>query len=100
MASPLRRMVGEDIELVVEPAPDLWNVHVDRSLLEQAIMNLVINARQAMPTGGGLTIQTANLDVKSQHVGADGAVEPGDYVNASVTDTGVGMDERTLGQGL
>src|SRR6267378_1634693 len=88
----LRRLIGENIELTTEPAPDVDSVCADPGQLEQVLVNLVVNARDAMPQGGRLTIATANLAV------AEGAVPvpPGRYVVLRVTDTGTGMDAVTM----
>ncbi len=95
MEPMLRRLLGEDIELMVALAMDLGKVMADPGQVEQVVMNLAVNARDAMPDGGKLTIETADLDVDdvyaSQHMG----VKPGSYVTLSVTDTGCGMDEKT-----
>jgi len=88
MLDLLRRAIGEQISLTVDAARDLPSAFVDKSLLETALLNLVINARDAMPRGGTLTISTRSLDV-SQPSEAD--LEPGHYVEVAVTDTGVGM---------
>jgi len=90
----LRRLIGEDIELVSETAADLWNVHVDPRLLEQVVVNLAVNARDAMPTGGRLTIALENVTATQEHADAP-RVPPGEYVMLTVTDTGCGMDEAT-----
>ncbi|MDP3220468.1 MAG: PAS domain S-box protein [Deltaproteobacteria bacterium] len=91
----LRRVVGEDIELVVVPAPSLGRVRVDPSSIEQVVMNLVVNARDAMPTGGRLVIATANVVLDEAYAGAHHGLRPGPYVRLTVTDTGAGMDEAT-----
>ena len=92
----LRRLLGEDIELVVTPAPDLGRVKADPGQIEQVIVNLAVNARDAMPQGGRLTITTANVVIDEAYAGQMGfAVPPGPYVQLSVSDTGVGMDEST-----
>jgi two-component system cell cycle sensor histidine kinase/response regulator CckA len=87
----LRRLIGEDIELVALLAEDLGRVKTDLGWIEQAIMNLVVNARDAMPTGGKLTIETGNADLDEAYVGGRVGVNPGRYVMLSVSDTGVGM---------
>jgi len=92
--SPLRRIIGENIHLQFVPAPDLGNVRADRSLVEQAVMNLVINARDAMPHGGRITIETANLPAENRQDWASDA-PAGECVLLAVTDTGIGMDEAT-----
>jgi two-component system cell cycle sensor histidine kinase/response regulator CckA len=91
----LRRLIGEDIELVTILAGSQDAVHADPGRLEQVIMNLVVNARDAMPAGGKLTIETNNVQVGEAFTAKQLAVQPGAYLMLSITDTGVGMDEAT-----
>jgi two-component system, cell cycle sensor histidine kinase and response regulator CckA len=87
----LRRLLGEDVELVTNLAPGLWEVHADRGQLEQVIMNLAINARDAMPHGGTLTLETCNTGLNGTN---QLDLQPGDYILLTVTDTGHGMEEK------
>jgi two-component system cell cycle sensor histidine kinase/response regulator CckA len=87
----LRRLIGEDIELTTLLAEDLGRVKTDIGWIEQAIMNLVVNARDAMPSGGKLTIETGNAELDDAYVSGRIGVKPGRYVVLSVSDTGVGM---------
>ena len=95
MEKMLRRLIGEDIDLVTSTVPDLWLVKADRSQIEQVVMNLAVNARDAMPTGGRLTIETANVELDASTSHPTVALAPGKYVVLSVTDNGCGMDEKT-----
>jgi len=90
----LRRLIGEDIELVTLPGADLWSVQVDPIQLEQVLLNLAINARDAMPKGGRLTIETSNLHLDAADTSAHGNCPPGDYVSLVVSDAGVGMTDE------
>jgi two-component system cell cycle sensor histidine kinase/response regulator CckA len=91
----LRRVIGEDIELELQADTKLGSVEADPGQLEQVIVNLAINARDAMPKGGKLTITTANVKLDESFVDRRVVVEPGSYVQLGVTDTGCGMDEQT-----
>jgi two-component system, cell cycle sensor histidine kinase and response regulator CckA len=90
----LQRLLGEHIQLLVRPAPDLGSVRVDRGQFEQVLMNLAINGRDAMPSGGKLTIETANVTLDGEYVRSHPHVLPGEYVMLGVTDEGVGMSEE------
>jgi PAS domain S-box-containing protein len=92
----LRRLIGEDIRLVSRPEPRLWRVMVDPGLIGQVVMNLAINARDAMPQGGNLTIETANARLDHSHARHYIGVAAGNYAMLTVSDTGIGMDEETL----
>lgn len=91
MSRMLLRTLGETIEIRRRLSNDLWHVEVDRNQLETSLLNLALNARDAMPDGGVLTIETENARLDSDHVLTFDAVHPGDYVVVSVTDSGAGM---------
>jgi PAS domain S-box-containing protein len=95
MEKMLRRVIPEDVELRVRAGPDLGSVRVDPGQIEQVIMNLAVNARDAMPSGGVIEIETANADLDAAYANAREPVRPGPYVLLAVSDTGVGMDEAT-----
>jgi len=92
----LRRLLGEDIELSIKLADDLGSVKADPGQIEQVIMNLAVNARDAMPKGGKLTIETANLDLDQAYSREHVTVNSGPYVMLAIADTGSGMDAETL----
>jgi signal transduction histidine kinase/DNA-binding LytR/AlgR family response regulator len=91
----LRRVIGEDIELEFQTEDKLGNVEADPSQVEQVIVNLAINARDAMPEGGKLLIATANVHLDEAYADRRAVVKPGRYVQVVVSDTGCGMDEQT-----
>ena len=93
MEKMLRRLIGEDIDLNVSSAPDLWPVKADRSQVEQVIMNLAVNARDAMPNGGRLTIETSNVELGATSKSRN-PLPAGEYVMLAVTDNGTGMDHQ------
>ena len=96
VAPMLRRLIGEDVELLTRLAPDLGHVEADPGQLTQIIVNLAVNARDAMPGGGRLTIETDNVELDETFADrrAD-EIRPGPYVMLAVSDTGVGMNEET-----
>jgi PAS domain S-box-containing protein len=91
----LTRLIGEDIDLVMVPGSDIGAVKADPGQIEQVIMNLAVNARDAMPQGGKLTIETANVTFDANYTRFHAAVKPGDYVMLAISDTGMGMDAET-----
>jgi PAS domain S-box-containing protein len=91
----LERLVGEDVEIVVEPTPDVGRFRADADQIGQVLMNLAANARDAMPRGGRLLIETANVEWDEREARARFAARPGRYVRLSVEDTGTGMDAET-----
>ncbi|HZE72632.1 MAG TPA: ATP-binding protein [Pyrinomonadaceae bacterium] len=91
----LGRLIGEDVELIASLDPNVGKVKADPGQIEQVLTNLVVNARDAMPNGGKITIETANVQLDKAYAGMHIAVVPGDYVMLAVSDIGCGMDEET-----
>jgi len=91
----LRRLIGEDIDLLTVPAPELGHVKADPGQIEQVLLNLVVNARDAMPDGGKLTIETRNIEVDESLVRSREGLHVGPYVMLAVSDNGTGMDAET-----
>ena len=96
MIGVLHRTLGETIQIVPHLAPQLWPARADPSQLEDALLNLAINARDAMPEGGTLTITTANIHLDERQAALQAEVLPGDYVTLSVIDTGEGMPPEVI----
>jgi CheY-like chemotaxis protein len=96
MEGMLPRLLGEDVKVSLELDPELGNVIADQSQIEQIIMNLAVNARDAMPTGGKLKIRTANFEIDQAYTRNHPGSKAGNYVLLAVTDTGTGMDAETL----
>ncbi len=96
MQSLLKQFIGEDIELKTRLEQDIGNVYADQGHVEQIIMNLALNARDAMHKGGILTISTQRVHLKESDVAKHPGLKPGDYIKLEVSDTGVGMDEETM----
>lgn len=96
MNKMLHRLIGEDIRLNTNLASDLFSVCGDQVQIDQVVLNLAVNARDAMPNGGELTIETRNVALGAKELGSATDVQPGIFVMLSVQDTGCGMDENTL----
>jgi two-component system, cell cycle sensor histidine kinase and response regulator CckA len=95
MGEMLPRLIREDIELRIAAGTSLGRVRADQNQIEQVILNLVVNARDAMPSGGKLTIETAPVELSEEYARRHAGVRPGRYVMLAVSDTGVGMDSQT-----
>jgi len=96
MSGGLSRLIGEDVELRVEGAEGLWAVSVDPTQIDQILLNLAVNARDAMPDGGKMTIETTNVRLDETYCRLHATAKPGDYVLLAVSDNGIGMDKETL----
>jgi two-component system, cell cycle sensor histidine kinase and response regulator CckA len=96
MERMFNRLVGSDVELTFSPTRGLGRAKADQSQIEQVLMNLVVNARQAMPRGGKLTIETRNADIGEDYSSLHDGVAPGPYVMFAVSDNGVGMSPQTM----
>jgi CheY-like chemotaxis protein len=94
----LRRLIGEDIEIVNKLDPAVGKINADRGQFEQVLINLVVNARDAMPQGGKITVVTENVNLDQSYAGLRIAVKPGAYVMLAVSDTGTGMNTETQQQ--
>jgi two-component system cell cycle sensor histidine kinase/response regulator CckA len=98
LAEMLRRLLREGIALKLENTPDLWPVHADEAQIANAIINLVVNARDAMPKGGAVTIRTANETLTQAGTIGSASMAPGNYVRVDVSDTGVGIAKEYVGK--
>ena len=96
MLKMLRRLIGEDIQLVWSPDADLWPVHMDPAQVDQVLANLVVNARDSISSAGTITISTTRIEIDEEYCSVQADFEPGEYVLLSVTDNGRGMDRATL----
>jgi PAS domain S-box-containing protein len=96
MKKMLQRLIGEDIDLVQLLSPNLGQVKADPGQIEQVIMNLAVNARDAMPQGGKLTIETSNVELDEEYIAQHPGAAPGPHATISVSDSGVGMDAKTM----
>jgi len=92
MEKMLRRLIGEDVILTVHAGADLWKVKADPGQMEQVVMNIVVNARDAMPRGGKVLLETSNIELDHGYVQTHPEAKPGDYVLLAISDSGCGID--------
>ncbi|MBN1566715.1 MAG: PAS domain S-box protein [Acidobacteria bacterium] len=95
LSAMLRRLIGEDIDLAFITSQDLGMIHADPAKIQQVVLNLAVNARDAMPKGGKLTIETANIHFNEDYIREHSGAKPGAYVMLAISDNGVGMDAGT-----
>lgn len=95
MEKMLKRLIGEDIDMIFIPAKDLNKIWADQGQIEQVVMNIVVNARDAMPNGGKITVETANVELDEIYARTHDNVQKGPHAVLSISDTGIGMDEKT-----
>ena len=95
METMLRRLMGEKIEVVIMPSPTAGSIKADPAQMEQVIVNLAMNSRDAMPNGGRFVIETADVEITDEQTTARPGMQPGKYVMIAVSDTGIGMDADT-----
>lgn len=96
MTDLLIATIGEQVRIELRKSPDLWTPILDRSQFETAIVNLAVNARDAMPDGGTITIETKNVTLDDDYIALNPSAAPGDYISVNITDTGAGMSQETL----
>jgi PAS domain S-box-containing protein len=94
----LKMMIGENISIHMDLQPDLWDCKVNKGQIEQVVVNLSVNAKDAMPRGGRLTLKTENVRIDDEYVKSNSFARPGKFVCLSVEDTGLGMDQKTISQ--
>lgn len=95
LSKMLERLIGEDIELSLNLKPGIWHIFADPGQIEQVLMNLVVNARDAMPQGGKIIIETQNVRIDERYAQVREVVKPGQYIMLAVSDTGIGMSPET-----
>src|SRR3990172_12602497 len=95
MQSILRRLIGEDIDLAFAPGQNVGSVRADRGQIEQVVVNLAVNARDAMADGGRLILETRDVELDAVHAAEHPSVQLGPHVMLEISDTGIGMDEPT-----